>query len=128
MDFKIDTRDTFSVITPIADQITVNLAEELHTTIQKMRQSGSLNFIIDLQQCPSIEPDAIQLLIQIHEESYAMGKSLVYTGVKGKTLAAIKLQEADLVINIAPKMVEAIDIISMEILERDLFEEEDSSI
>lgn len=128
MDFKIDTRDTFSVITPVADEITVNLADELHLTIQKMRQSGSQNFIIDLQYCHNIQPEAIDGLIALHEESYSMGKSLVYTGVKGKTLAAIKQNETDLVINIAPKMIEAIDIISMEMLERDLFEEEDSSI
>lgn len=127
MDFKIDTRDTFSVITPVADQITANLAEELYITVQKMRQSGSQNFIIDFQQCPSIEPEAIPVLVQLHEESYSMGKSLVYTGVKGKILTAMREQEADLVLNIAPKMVEAIDIISMEILERDLFEEEEDS-
>lgn len=124
MDFKIDTRDTFSVITPVADEISANLSDELHATIRKMRQSGSQNFIIDLQHCRNIDAEAIPGLLELHEESYSMGKSLVFTGVKGKVLAAIKETEADEHINIAPKMIEAIDIISMEILERDLFEEE----
>ncbi|GAA4462404.1 hypothetical protein GCM10023093_08930 [Nemorincola caseinilytica] len=124
MDFKIDTRDTFSVITPMGDEISVNLSEELHATIRKMRQSGSQNFIVDLQHCSSIENEAIEGLVAMHEESYSMGRSLVFTGVKGKVLAAIKQSETDELINLAPKMIEAIDIISMEILERDLFEEE----
>jgi anti-anti-sigma regulatory factor len=124
MDFKIDTRDTFSVITPVSKHISANLSDELRITIQKMRQSGSQNFIINLEHGENIEAEAIEGLVQLHEESYSMGKSLVFTGVKGEILAALKENETDEVINLAPKMIEAIDIISMELLERDLFEEE----
>lgn len=123
-DFKIDTRDTFSVISPVADVFTANLAEELRATIEKMRQSGSQNFIVDLGDCPDIAPDALPLLIALHEECYEISMSLVFTAVKGKALNTFKENETDLLLNVAPKMAEAIDIISMEILERDLFSEE----
>ncbi len=124
MDFKIDTRDTFTVITPVTDVITANLTDELTTTFEKMRQSGSQNFIVDLQHGTSIETDAVENLVAMHEQAYAMGRSLVFTGIKGKVLTSLKENETDLLINIAPKMIEAIDIISMEILERDLYSEE----
>lgn len=124
MDFKIDTRDTFSVITPDSETITVILTGELQATMEKMRQSGSLNFIIDFQNCVSIEEEAIGELVSLHEASYSQGGSLVYTGVSSKVMAALKAEETDLLINVTPKMIEAIDIISMEILERDLFDEE----
>ena len=124
MDFKIDTRDTFAVITPETDTITANLTDELQLTFDKMRQSGSQNFIIDFQNCANIDADAIDSLVSMHEQTYAMGRSLVYTGIKGKVLAALKENETDLLINVAPKMIEAIDIISMEMLERDLYSEE----
>jgi len=124
MDFKIDTRDTFTAITPVADEISANLSDELHVTIQKMRQSGSHNFIVDLQHCENITPEAIAGLQDLHADSYSLGQSLVFTGAKRNVLAAIKENEADDLINLAPTMIEAIDIISMEILERDLFGEE----
>lgn len=124
MDFKIDTRDTFSVVTPVCDAITVNLADELRITLDKMRQSGSHNFIIDLGECGTIDPDAVTALVDLHEECYSMGNSLVFTAVRSKAMSVLKETESDMLLNIAPKMVEAIDIISMEILERDLFSEE----
>ncbi len=124
MDFKIDTRDTFSVVTPVCDEITVNLADELRTTIDKMRQRGSHNFIIDLGECGTIAGDAVEALVDLHEECYSMGNSLVFTAVRSKAMSVLKETETDLLLNVAPKMVEAIDIISMEILERDLFSEE----
>jgi anti-anti-sigma regulatory factor len=124
MDFKIDTRDTFSVITPDSETITVILTGELQATMEKMRQSGSLNFIVDFQNCVSIEEEAIAELVSLHEACYSQGGSLVSTGVNSKIMAALKAEETDLLINVTPKMIEAIDIISMEILERDLFNEE----
>jgi anti-anti-sigma regulatory factor len=127
MDFKIDTRDTFSVITPVTETITAILTDELQATFEKMRQSGSQNFIVDFQECKNIDAEALQSLVAMHEECYAMGRSLVFTGTKGKVLAALKEAEIDTLINVAPKMIEAVDIISMEILERDLFGEEEEA-
>ncbi len=124
MDFKIDTRDTFSVITPESETITANMAEDLRAMFEKMRQSGSQSFIVDFQNCKTIEDDAKLSLIEMHEECYSMGRSLVFTGVKGKVLASLKESETDTLLNVTPKMIEAIDIISMEILERDLYSEE----
>lgn len=127
MDFKIDTRDTFSVITPVSETITANLTDELQATFEKMRQSGSQNFIVDFQECKNIDASAMERLVAMHEECYAMGRSLVFTGTKGKVIAALKEAEIDTLINVAPKMIEAVDIISMEILERDLFGEEEDA-
>jgi anti-anti-sigma regulatory factor len=124
MDFKIDTRDTFAVITPETETITANLTDELQITFDKMRQSGSQNFIVDFQHCKTIDPEAIENLVAMHEQIYAMGKSLVFTGITGKVMVALKENETDELINVAPKMIEAIDIISMEMLERDLYDEE----
>ena len=124
MNFKIDTRDTFTVITPETTEITVNLTGELQRRMEEMRQSGSRNFIIDLQHCMSVTEGAIEKMVAMHEESYAGDASLVFTGVAGTVMASLKESESDLLLNIAPKMIEAIDIISMEILERDLFNEE----
>jgi anti-anti-sigma regulatory factor len=124
MEFKIDTKDTFSVITPIADKISANLTGAIGEKCTQMRQSGSNNVIVDLQHCKEIEQDAIPELVQMHEDSYAQEMSLVFTAVNEKVMAALRAEETDLLINIAPRMQEAIDIISMEILERDLFNEE----
>ena len=113
MEFKIDTKDTFTIITPITDKINANLTGALVEKCIQTRQSGSSNLIIDLQNCKEIDKTTVPLLIKMHEDSYSQEHSLV-----------LKEDETDLLINVAPRMDEAIDIISMEILERDLFNEE----
>jgi anti-anti-sigma regulatory factor len=124
MEFKIDTKDTFTIITPLDGAINAKLAGALEQKCGEMRQSGSKNFIVDLRHGFEIDKTAIQNLVTLHEASYSAEQSLVFTGISEKIMAVIKEEEADLLINIAPRMEEAIDIISMEILERDLFNEE----
>jgi anti-anti-sigma regulatory factor len=124
MDFKIDTKDTFTVISPIYATINAKLADELQNTCDQTRQNGSNNFIIDLSQVTSAEKDGIDGLIALHEHCYSNNESLVFTGTSPDLVKILKDEEADTLLNIAPKMIEAVDIISMEILERDLLGEE----
>lgn len=124
MEFKIDTKDAFTIIMPLDELISAKMAGELLQKCMEMRQSGSKNFIIDLANCTEIEEKAIKDLVNLHEESYSIEQSLVFTRPNNTVMAALKKNETDLLINIAPRMEEAIDIVSMEILERDLFNEE----
>jgi len=124
MEFKIDTKDTFTIIMPLTGAINAKLTGALRQQWEEMRQSGSNNFIIDLQQCKEIDDSVLPDLVNMHEESYSLDQSLVFTGTSTAIMSTLKKNETDLLINVAPKMEEAIDIISMEILERDLLREE----
>lgn len=124
MEFKIDTNPTFSTIRPLFDGFNAKLTDELLQKCEEVRQSGSHNFIIDLQKCSEIDNEGLKILVMWHELSYSQGESLVFTGINDKVMTVIKNEEADLLLNIARTMQEAIDIVSMEILERELFDEE----
>jgi anti-anti-sigma regulatory factor len=124
MEFKIDTNSTFSIITPVSNSFNANLADILADKCLEIRQSGSPHLIIDLQHCTALDPAAIPSLVSLHEESYSNDHSLVFTSLSDKVMTTLKQDETDLLLNVAPKMQEAIDIISMEILERDLLSEE----
>ena len=124
MDFKIDTKDTFTIITPLNEAIDAKMTGALGAKCEEMRQSGSNNFIIDLENCKTIEKKAIKELIAIQQVSYNADHSFVYTKANDEITKAIRDEDEDFIINLAPRMDEAIDIISMEILERDLFNEE----
>ena len=124
MEFKIDTRDMFSVITPVTDKIDANLTGLLTAECLKLTQNGSNNFIVDLQHCMTIDHASVNEFIKMHEDFYSEEHSLVFTGFSDGVMKALKENETDLLLNIAPKMEEAIDIVSMEILERDLLSEE----
>ena len=124
MEFKIDTKDAFTVIIPSTRALDAKLAEEIVSKCEETRLNGSNNLIIDLQHVTEANSDAIEKMVELHENSYSSDQSLVFTGIGTNLMASLKASETDLLLNIAPKMIEAVDIISMEILERDLFGEE----
>lgn len=124
MEFKIDTKATYTHITPIYGHLNAIMAAALQEKCTELSEAGSQNFLIDLNNCQDADKDVFALLGGLHEACYGNEQSLVFTNVPVPVMKVVKEMEADLVLNIAPKEIEAIDIISMEILERDLFNEE----
>ena len=70
------------------------------------------------------DDSAAELLATMHEEWYADDQSLVFTNLQEDVASTIRKRDEDNMLNIAPTYEEAVDIVSMEILERDLFNEE----
>lgn len=125
MEFKIDTKPTYTIITPVDAHIDANMTAALGRKCEELATNGSTNYIIDLQHCTSGDNTSFDDLVQMHENCYNNSQSLVFTGIQNGVMQQLQELELDNVLNIAPKMIEAIDIISMEILERDLFNEEE---
>lgn len=125
MEFKIDTKPTYTVITPVDARIDANMTAALGQKCEELATSGTSNYIIDLQHCTTGDNTSFDDLVQMHENCYNNSQSLVFTGLQNGVMQQLQELELDNVLNIAPQMIEAIDIISMEILERDLFNEEE---
>jgi anti-anti-sigma regulatory factor len=124
MEFKIDTKKNYTLITPVADAIDADLAVAISEKCRELTENGSANYIIDMQQCVEADTASFEELLSLHEFCYSNGQSLVFIGVTEPVLEKMKPQEVQLALNIAPTLIEAADIVSMEILERDLFNEE----
>lgn len=124
MEFKIDTKPTYTHITPVTNHLDAKLTEAIRQKWNKLTESGSRNFIIDLHNCLDADNASFPELLLLHETSYENAYSLVFTNLQDNVMQQLKDHDMDLSINIAPTMAEAVDIISMEILERDLFNEE----
>jgi anti-anti-sigma regulatory factor len=125
MEFKIDTKETFAIISPIVALLNEYNVQELAQKCNDVRQNGSANIIISLSQVPQMDASVPSILEELHHMSYNNEESLVFTEYRSDVLKVMKQSESDLILNLAPRMQEAIDIISMEILERDLWDEEE---
>lgn len=123
MDFKIDTKENYGLITPEYHTLNDILAEKLFEEIKKLQTSGTLNLIVDFEQITSSEANARNYLLEIHEHVYQNEGSLVFTGLNEALLKSIKKDQLHINLNITPTMIEAKDIINMEDLERALFNE-----
>lgn len=125
MEFKIDTKDTYTVITPLQNAASENMTALLTRKIEELTNNGSSNYIIDLQNYTIHDNKSLESLTQLQENCYENEQSLVIIGLSSDIVKIIRNDETLESLNVAPTMIEAVDIISMEILERDLFNEEE---
>ncbi len=125
MEFKIDTKSNYTIITPTETRLDAKLAEAIAGKCRELTESGSLNYIIDLKNCTESDESGFVLLAELHESLYNEGVSLVLINLVGKAAEQVKALGLHFTLNIAPTLIEAVDVISMEILERDLMAGED---
>lgn len=118
MEFKIDTKENYSILQAPAVALDANMAEALTGAIRNLTQNGSHSFIVDLSQVPAAALDSLDGLSALHETCYVQEKSLVFTQYNATVLGTFREAGADDVLHLAPTMEEAIDIVSMEGLER----------
>ncbi len=100
------------------------MAADMEARIAQMAESGPAHALIDLSNCQAAEAGIFEQLARWHERAYAAGLSLVFACLSPAILQAARDAQMDGAINIAPTLIEGVDIISMEILERELFDEE----
>jgi hypothetical protein len=124
MEFKIDTKPSYTILSPADTHLDANLTEGIRQKWEELTKSGSQNLIIDLENFSTCGKGIGEWMVSFHEEMYAANQSLVFANPQVAIVKELKEKELDLLINLSPTMIEAIDIVSMEILERDLFAEE----
>ncbi len=123
MQFKIDTKENYSILSPENPQLDANLAENIFQYVQNSISDAPQNYILQLDAVQEAPTEAFDTLRLLHETLYGENCSFVVTGVQPTLMQAMKTNELHHEINITPSMQEAIDIINMEILERDIFNE-----
>lgn len=124
MEFKIDTNDVYICLTPISTQLDEKLTDAITQKWTELEKEGHSNLIVDLQNCASASENMMDKLAEIHEQFYVKGQSLVFANLTTAVKTSLSEHEYYQSINVAPTLVEAVDIICMEILERDLLGEE----
>lgn len=124
MQFKFDTKSNHIVVIPQSIKLDANLTVALGAELDRMIAEGRKNHIIDMEHCCEADITALTELADLQVNCYSKESSLVFTGLHPDIYRAMKEHDLAEMLNIAPTMEEAVDIVSMEILERDLLGEE----
>jgi|688.fasta_scaffold457813_2 anti-anti-sigma regulatory factor len=119
MNCKIDTRETFDIITPINTILDSKLADEVSKLIESSRENDK-SVILNFENIVTLTIENIDMLNHAHESMYTDNFSFVLCEIKGDLKNKIHENELDEILNITPTLIEAIDIVSMEDVEREL--------
>lgn len=127
MNVKTDTKEKFTVITPVETVLPVNMTEELVQLLLGHLQKDMPHVVLNLQQVERLEGESGALLAQCQHHFYENNASLVICALQPAVEAALDQQELLELMNVTPTESEAWDIVQMEEIERELLNDEDLS-
>ncbi|MBX9449167.1 MAG: STAS domain-containing protein [Taibaiella sp.] len=124
MERNVIVNDTYNTIVLETEHLDTDEVMEIERTLEEQLASGIQCIIINLRNVENITPAAGHYFEKFHNQFYNQGCSLVFAEPSENVHKRLKQEQLHLIINLSPTMEEAIDIISMEILERDLMNED----
>ncbi|WPQ62527.1 hypothetical protein SIO70_29635 [Chitinophaga sancti] len=124
MEFKIDTKEKILVIQPQISLLDANLADAFVKEVSDLPGLEGRNLILDMALVSNVEEAGLKAILTVYYQQYDSGLSCAITGLNSGLLAQIKAADEN-VVNLAPTMLEAIDLVMMEDLERELLGEDE---
>ncbi len=125
MEVKIDTKEKFTVVTPIINTMTANIAEELAETCLSHLLKSVRNLVLNMESVSFVEDGAADILSKIQQEFYEKNASFVICSLQPTVEASLEKSALLEILNVTPTQSEAWDIVQMEEIERELLDGDD---
>lgn len=123
MKYKIDTKEHFDIITPLYAEFDSILSDQLNELVDDSRENAR-SLLIDFSQIETMTDENVRLLETLHNEMYNDNLSFVLCHMHVSCKKTVAENELEHLLNMVQTMIEAIDMINMEGLERELLNEE----
>jgi anti-anti-sigma regulatory factor len=120
MNFKIDTKQKFTVITPLEFHLSDNLTAELNQTAQTCLQTDIKNVVLNMKEVVSLDEGAATNLMILQQSFYESNTSFVICEMQPAVSEKLEQMELLETMNVTPTESEAWDIVQMEEIEREL--------
>lgn len=120
MNFKIDTKEKFHVISLNEAQFTANMTDKLNELFNEVTQNDVKHIILNLKNVLNIALPAAEFILEQQLRFYEAGHSFVICEIQPTVKEVLKKQEWFDLLNLTPTESEAWDIVQMEEVEREL--------
>ena len=127
MNVKTDTKEKFSVITPVEKEIPANMTEELVQLLLSYLDKDIPHLVLNLKELAILSPEQAEKIAGIQQQFYENNASFVICEINAMIEEQLEQLELLELMNITPTESEAWDIVQMEEVERELlgdFDEE----
>ena len=124
MNVKIDTKEKFHVLTPMETTLSENMTAGISQLLLSCREKEVKNVILNLSQVTNMDEQVAQTILNSQQEFYDLQLSFVICEMKPDLEEFLDKVEILDLLNYTPTESEAWDIVQMEEIERELFEDE----
>jgi anti-anti-sigma regulatory factor len=125
MEVKIDTKEKFTVVTPILTVLTVNIAAGIEETCLKQLEMPVKNVVLQMEGVTEIEEAAALKIAALQQQFYEKSASFVICSLSDSVESTFEKMELFDFLNCTPTESEAWDIVQMEEIERELLDSDD---
>lgn len=123
MKFLIEKNERYTNITIKEKALTSSNSSDLKSEIAITCAEGNVNLILNLEDVDFIDSSGLGAILTIDRTTKENDGFLVLYGLNSQVYSLIKIAKLDKVLSIAGSEKEAIDLLIMEELERDLLED-----
>lgn len=120
MKVKIDTREKFHVITILDSSLPANMTEEMEKLRSRLPDNNVKNIIINMKDIENLDKAAAEQLLAAQQSAYERRTSFVICALQPGPKQFLDKEELLDLLNHTPTESEAMDIVQMEEIERDL--------
>ena len=126
MQVKFDTKEKFTVVTPIMPELSANIAAEIARSCTPLLQKDVKNVILNLREVKIVDQLAGESLARLQQQFYETNASFVICSLQPPVEETFERMELLELLNITPTESEAWDIVQMEEIERELLDGDNS--
>jgi anti-sigma B factor antagonist len=120
MKYTIDKQEKYSLLRLHEDKLDSSVAPGLKSELITLHAEGVRNIVLDMAEVKYTDSSGLSALLVGNRIVQEDGGIFILTTLSDHTLKLIKISQLDSVLNIVPKVEEAIDAVFMHEIEKDL--------
>jgi len=120
MNVKIDTKEKFTVITPLETTFHANMTGKLEELLLSYTKKNIPHIVLNMKEVKAIDSDTALKIAEIQQLFYDKNASFVICELQENIESLLDTNELLEVMNVTPSESEAWDIVQMEEIEREL--------
>lgn len=120
MKYTIDKKEKYSLLNLHEEKLDSSVAPGLKSELITLHAEGVRNIILDLGDVKYIDSSGLSALLVGNRIVQEDGGIFVLTSLSDHTTKLIKISQLDSVLNILPTVEEAVDMVLMHEIEKDL--------
>jgi anti-sigma B factor antagonist len=120
MKYTIDKQEKYSLLRLHEDKLDSSVAPGLKSELITLHAEGVRNIVLDMAEVKYTDSSGLSALLVGNRIVQEDGGIFILTTLSDHTMKLIKISQLDSVLNIVPKVEEAIDAVFMHEIEKDL--------
>jgi len=124
MNFTINNKEKHYLVTCNIENLNSVVSSELKSEFLVVNKEGNKNIILDLSKAKYADSSGLSAVLLANRLCRDAGGTFVLTGLNEHIKKLIEIAQLDRVLNITPTLSEAVDLVFMEEIERNLGEAE----